>query len=69
VHRSVHLHLLGRSRNATSQPWRWGEAPKFPDYADRFAWAAAFEQLTIEECNRIVARTSLLLATKYGINE
>ena len=28
--RSVHLHLLGRSRFARSPDWAWGEAPRFP---------------------------------------
>ena len=29
--RSVHLHLLGRSRFARSADWAWGEAPRFPE--------------------------------------
>lgn len=55
-YRHLHLHLLGRSPSATSAAWRWGEAPKWPDFADRYAWAATNEQLTTEECAAIVER-------------
>ncbi|MBK5259805.1 MAG: hypothetical protein JJE51_09445, partial [Thermoanaerobaculia bacterium] len=41
-HRRVHMHLLGRSPRAKHPAWRWGEAPKFPDFADRYEWAAGF---------------------------
>jgi diadenosine tetraphosphate (Ap4A) HIT family hydrolase len=67
AHRHVHLHLLGRSRRATSPAWRWGEAPVFPDYADRFAWAAGFRRLTAAECLEVVRRTRDLLAARYGM--
>jgi hypothetical protein len=66
-HRRVHLHLLGRSRTSRSASWVWGEAPRFPPFHERHAWAAAFAPLTADECQRIVARVAELLATKYGI--
>lgn len=68
VHRRVHLHLLGRSRQTLNPSLRWGEAPIFPDYADRAAWAAGNEPLTIAECEAIVARTRHLLKEKYGVD-
>ena len=63
VHRRVHLHLLGRSRHATHESWRWGEAPHFPAFADRFAWARGFEPLSIDECDAIVGRVTTVLNT------
>lgn len=65
-HRRVHLHLLGRSRNSTDPSWQWGEAPKFPDYADREAWAANHKLLSAAECRRIVAETERVLRERYG---
>jgi hypothetical protein len=65
LHRHLHMHLLGRSRRATSASWQWGEAPRFPRFADRSAWAAAHEPLTDEECQAIGARTRLVLNTVY----
>jgi hypothetical protein len=67
-HRRVHLHLLGRSRNAMHPDLKWGEAPKFPDFKDRFEWAAKFQRLTPEECSRIVLRMRTILSLKFGIN-
>lgn len=64
-HRRVHLHLLGRSRNSADPSWQWGEAPKFPDYADREAWAAKHQLLTAEECKKIVAETERILRERY----
>ncbi|MGH9601266.1 MAG: hypothetical protein ACRD24_02655 [Terriglobales bacterium] len=66
-HRRVHMHLLGRSPTATDPSWRWGEAPKFPDFADRYTWAAKFERLSAEECRNIVARAEALLREHYGM--
>ena len=66
-HRGVHLHLLGRSRNAVSPAWRWGEAPAFPRFADRHEWASGFKRLNADECRAIVRRAIELLETKYGI--
>lgn len=65
-HRRVHLHLLGRSRFATHPSWKWGEAPRFPDYVDRDAWAATFEPLSPEECRAVTARMKTLLEARYG---
>ncbi|MGZ7080418.1 MAG: hypothetical protein ACXVJT_13475 [Thermoanaerobaculia bacterium] len=65
--RRVHLHLLGRSRTAKSPSNLWGEAPKFPDYDDRHAWAAGHERLTPAECHAIVSRAVDILRTKYGV--
>lgn len=65
--RRVHLHLLGRSPAAQDPSWRWGEAPKFPDFAERHAWAARNQRLSAAECSQIVAQTARLLQTKYGL--
>jgi hypothetical protein len=65
-HRQVHLHLLGRSPRATDGDFRWGEAPRFPDYADRLAWAAPHARLEPDECARVVAATRSLLESHYG---
>jgi diadenosine tetraphosphate (Ap4A) HIT family hydrolase len=67
THRRVHLHLLGRSRNAADPAWRWGESPKWPDFRDRIAWAATHQPLTADECSTIVSSTSELLHTVYGL--
>src|SRR3954471_2784929 len=66
--RRVHMHLLGRSRTAKDPSWKWGEAPKFPDYADRLRWAATFQRLTPAECSNIVAKLQQLLTNKYGMD-
>lgn len=66
-HRHVHLHLLGRSPRATSPNWRWGEAPNFPDYADRLGVANA--PLRADECSRVVAEAQGLLKNRYGMKE
>ena len=65
-HRRVHLHLLGRSRNSTDPSLQWGEAPKFPDYADRKAWAAGHKLLSATECRQIVAQAERVLRERYG---
>lgn len=65
-HRRVHLHLLGRSRNAKSPAWRWGESPKFPDFADRQK-ETGFERLTAAECNAIVGEIDRRLREVYGV--
>ena len=65
-HRCVHLHLIGRSRTSSNPSWQWGEAPKFPDYADRKAWAAGHKLLSAEECKKIVAETERILRERYG---
>ena len=65
-HRRVHLHLLGRSRTAADPSWQWGEAPKFPSYADREAWALKHELLTAAECKKIIAEAEKILRERYG---
>jgi predicted Zn-ribbon and HTH transcriptional regulator len=65
-HRRVHMHLLGRSRNADDPSIRWGEAPKFPDFANRKTWAANHERLTAEECRKIVVELEHILRSRYG---
>jgi hypothetical protein len=66
-YRQMHLHLLGRSRTATHPSWRWGESPRFPEFAERHAWSAGFERLTADECRAIVKRTEARLASSYGV--
>jgi hypothetical protein len=67
-HRRMHLHLLGRSRTATQPSWRWGESPRFPDFADRHTWAAGFERLNAEECRAVVVRLQELLVARYALD-
>ncbi len=55
-YRRVHAHVFGRSRNAPSDAWQWGEAPQFPRFAHRLEWAARFTALTADECAEIVQR-------------
>lgn len=66
-HRQVHMHLLGRSRTAASPDFKWGEAPRFPAFADRLEWAAAHRRLSGAECARITARAVTILSEKYGV--
>lgn len=66
-HRRVHMHLLGRSPRARHPDWRWGEAPKFPDFAERREWASAFARLRDDECRAVAARAGQLLQEKYGL--
>jgi hypothetical protein len=65
IHRRLHHHLLGRSRTAP----RWGEAPHFPDFADRLTWAKDRAPLSADECAAVVARTRVLLRERYGVTE
>ncbi len=67
--RRVHLHLLGRSRNSTDPDWKWGEAPRFPPFAERLSWSARFEPLREDECASIVERARRLLTTRYGAGD
>jgi rubrerythrin len=64
-YRKVHLHLLGRSRTATNPAWRWGEAPIFPDFAERYSWAAKNDRLLAAECREIVAQVETHLKASY----
>jgi hypothetical protein len=66
-HRSMHLHLLGRSPKATSPSWRWGEAPVFPEFKDRAAAAAKAVPLTADECRDVLARAANTLVNRYGM--
>jgi hypothetical protein len=66
-HRSMHLHLLGRSPASADAAWAWGESPIFPRFADRASWAAAFERFTAAECCQIVRHADTLLRTTYGL--
>jgi hypothetical protein len=66
-HRRVHLHLLGRSPKAKHPAWRWGEAPKFPDYVDRLEWANDFERLSAEECRLIIESVKKCLTARREI--
>jgi hypothetical protein len=65
--RRMHLHLLGRSRTATHPSWRWGESPRFPEFAERHTWSAGLERLTAGECRAIVERTESGLVSVYGV--
>jgi hypothetical protein len=65
-HRRVHLHLLGRSPSAVHPSWKWGEAPVFPAFAERYKWAADFQRLTAAECREIVASLDRRLRAAYG---
>jgi hypothetical protein len=67
--RKVHLHLLGRSPAAASSSYKWGEAPKFPVFDDRFEWAAKNDRLSAEECRNITARAETLLNEIYGMDK
>jgi hypothetical protein len=62
-HRRMHLHLLGRSPAGR----RWGESPRFPEFADRHSWAADLRRLTPLECRSIIAQTASRLEAFYGV--
>jgi hypothetical protein len=68
-HRSMHLHLLGRSPASTDPSWRWGESPRFPAFAEKDTWAARFERFTPDECCQIVTRADALLRGTYGARD
>jgi len=61
-YRRLHLHIFGRSRSARHPSWKWGEAPKLPDFLDRHRWSAGFAPLDARECRAVVARVKTLLA-------
>ena len=65
-YRRVHMHVFGRSPQARHPSWRWGEAPRLPDYKDRQRWAADFEPLTAAECKAIVKQATQLLKRRYA---
>lgn len=66
-HRRLHLHILGRSREAASPAWQWGEAPFWPTYQERFAWAEKFERLTADEATAVIHRAEAVLPAKYEV--
>lgn len=68
-HRSVHLHLLGRAPASTDPAWRWGESPRFPDYAERLTWAEGYERLSAAECRGIVAAATMRLREVHRVAE
>ena len=65
-HRSMHMHIFGRSRGARHPSWCWGEAPRLPLYKDRKAFTAAFRPLEAKECVAVARRLKSLLAARYG---
>jgi diadenosine tetraphosphate (Ap4A) HIT family hydrolase len=65
-HRRVHMHVFGRSRDARHPSWRWGEAPRLPDYKDRQKWTAQFAPLEASECTAIVKRARTILKARYA---
>ena len=65
-HRRVHMHIFGRSPRARHPSWRWGEAPRLPDYKDRKSWAEGFAPLEDKECRAIIKRARTLLAARYA---
>ena len=69
AHRRVHLHVFGRSRKAVHPDWRWGESPKFPDYAESKSWAARLAPLTVQECDAVVGRVKTLLDGHFRLPE
>ncbi|MBL8985473.1 MAG: hypothetical protein JNJ80_04315 [Gemmatimonadetes bacterium] len=66
-HRNVHLHLLGRSPTATAPTHRFGEAPVFPQFAERLTWSAGFGRLEPAECVAIVTETERRLREYYQV--
>ncbi len=65
-HRRVHMHVFGRSPQARHPSWRWGEAPRLPDYNHRKTWATDFKPLTAAECKAIVKQAAQLLKRRYA---
>lgn len=64
-HRRVHMHVFGRSPGAKHPSWRWGEAPRLPDYKDRKRWAAGFAPLAKKECDAIIRQAKTHLKRRY----
>jgi diadenosine tetraphosphate (Ap4A) HIT family hydrolase len=67
-HRSMHLHLLGRSPGSPDPNWQWGESPVFPRYAERLSWSSGFQRLTPEECEAIGSQVQRLLVSRYSVD-
>lgn len=69
AHRRVHLHVFGRSRNSRDPDWRWGESPKFPDFAQSGQWASRYSPLLAWECRQISERVATLLESTFYLPE
>ena len=67
AHRRVHLHVLGRNRQAARPDWHWGESPKFPRWSDMAARASGFEALTEVECEAVAGRVKDLLDSRFRL--
>lgn len=65
-YRSMHLHLLGRAPHSTDPAWRWGESPRFPEFAERGSWATTHQRIGAEACRAIVAAADALLRERYA---
>ena len=65
THRRMHLHLLGRSRTSSNPAWRWGESPRFPEFAERLTWSKGFARLGPDECRAVAARAEELLLSRW----
>jgi len=65
-YRRVHMHVFGRSPQARHPSWRWGEAPRLPDYKERQKWAKDFAPLTERECKAIVKQAKDILRRRYA---
>ena len=65
-YRRVHMHVFGRSPQAKHPSWRWGEAPRLPDYKDRQKWAKDFAPLTAKECSAIIKQAKHILRRRYA---
>jgi hypothetical protein len=68
-YRKMHLHLLGRSPSSTDPGYKWGESPRFPEYADRLTWAAGKRRLAADECISVVTRAEALLREKFAMSD
>ena len=66
-HRKMHLHLFGRSPQATHPDWLWGEPPQFPKYEQSEAWTQQFTRLKAEESSALATRIQGLLDTRYAL--
>jgi hypothetical protein len=60
------MHVFGRSPAAKHPSWRWGEAPRLPDYKDRKAFMAGFAPLEAKECAAIVKHAKAILKRRYA---
>ena len=66
-HKSVHLHLIGRSPQAEDADWQWGEAPIYPRYREVSSWWSAKTNLSDSECHEIAICARKLLIDVYGV--